>query len=155
MILKKGASLEGVTGNTRHAIEVVDQVYAAYGYGLVITSGTEGDKTDGVHREDSKHYTGDAFDCRIRFVTNEAGLLDVDKVKSIAKTIREKLGVNYDVLVEKDHIHVEYDPKSQYGALASDLKRLIDMVFKFIGDFIPFYRSLESLVKSIVGKIKK
>jgi pyruvate-formate lyase-activating enzyme len=63
---------------------------------LVITSTYEGN-----HGEGSLHYADDAIDMR----KIEARPIDgEDKIK-------EKLGKDYDVVLERDHIHVEYDPK--------------------------------------------
>jgi hypothetical protein len=155
MYLKKGASLEGASAKTISAVEIVNKIYESFGHELVVTSGTEGHRGDKVHGDNSKHYTGDAFDCRTRIFVDEYNVRDEPKIKAVAKAIREALGKEYDVVIENTHIHVEYDPKLGSGTLASDLKNLIDLVFKFIGDFTPFYRSLEKLVKSIVGKIKK
>lgn len=66
---------------------------------LTVTSGT-----DGKHMKGSKHYVGDALDIRTRG-------LDQAQVMLVATHISERLGNGYDVVVEKDHIHVEYDPK--------------------------------------------
>ena len=66
---------------------------------VVITSGT-----DGFHMATSKHYTGDALDLR-RF-NMEPVMLALFLVR-----LKERLGRNYDVILEKDHIHCEYDPK--------------------------------------------
>lgn len=66
---------------------------------LVITSGT-----DGTHMVGSKHYKGEALDIRISNLTNE-------EISLVKIGLLTKLGVKYDVILEKDHIHVEYDPK--------------------------------------------
>ena len=50
----------------------------------------------------SLHYQGKAFDLRTWHVIEE-----------VAKQLRTYLGKDYDVIVEKDHIHVEYDPKQK------------------------------------------
>jgi len=60
---------------------------------------------DGKHRPNSLHYSGLAFDLRTRHLKTEDG------VKNVAAEIRGALGREYDVVVEKDHIHIEYDPK--------------------------------------------
>lgn len=147
MDIKKGASLEGIKPEAKHAIEVIDKIYIANGADLTITSGTEGHVGDGVHTDKSLHYTGYAFDCRIWVFKNQMhGQTDMKKVNAVAKQIREELGRDYDVLVEHDHIHVEYDPKAQ--DVVSTLKRLIDIVAKFIGDITPFYRMIQRYFKN-------
>jgi len=65
-----------------------------------ITSGI-----DGMHALNSLHYALRAIDVRIRnFPTRSA-------IDAFAQSLREELGAAYDVLIEKDHIHVEFDPK--------------------------------------------
>lgn len=59
------------------------------------------------HKENSKHYSNDAFDIRTRNVVN--GKTDVQRW--VAK-MRGALGLDYDIILEVDHIHAEYDPKS-------------------------------------------
>jgi hypothetical protein len=60
---------------------------------------------DSVHMRGSRHYTDEALDLRIH------GLTKI-QVAEWAAAIKTRLGLKYDVVVEKDHIHVEYDPKS-------------------------------------------
>ena len=147
MIVKKGASIEGTSPKIKHAIEVVDKIYLAHGIdqGVVVTSGTEGQPGDGVHKHDSLHYTGNAFDCRIWvFKKVSTGATDMTKVKAVAKQIREALGKDYDVLVESDHIHIEYDPKSTLAAAGKSIKSFVDIVIKFIGDITPFFRMAQN-----------
>lgn len=156
MRLKKGVSLEGVTDITRKAIEEVDRIYKHSGLMLWITSGTEGHDGDGVHKKGSKHYTGEAFDCRTR---NIPGSLQAKK--DIEKTIKRALGEDFDVVLEKDHIHVEYDPKTKIGQMTRATKRvlttqhdavtLINLIGQIITTLIPFYGQL----KKLFGKYKK
>lgn len=151
MEIKKGASLEGVQPEAKHAIEVVDKIYIANGANLVITSGTEGHNGDGIHKMDSLHYTGYAFDCRIWVFKNAMhGQTDMKKVNAVAKQIREALGRDYDVIVETNHIHVEYDPKTT-TSVVSNLKRFIDIVAKFLGDITPFYRMIQRYFENRKG----
>lgn len=159
MRLKKGVTLEGITAPTKNAVEIVNAIYLAYGQDLVITSGSEGSPDDGVHLKESKHYTGEAFDCRIRSILKEMieppiapdntlFQRDMRKVRAIVKAIRDDLGPDFDVVLEKDHIHVEFDPRSTAGVVARDLKRFVDLVAKFIGDMMPFYRMVQRWWKS-------
>lgn len=63
--------------------------------------------TDGVHAvTNSLHYSGAAADLRIYDVPAQI----VQKVIELAKKVLSPLG--FDVVLEKDHIHVEYDPKA-------------------------------------------
>ena len=71
-----------------------------YPTNVVITSGI-----DGVHREGSKHYSLHAIDVRTNnFPTAKSKLIFQDLVKT-------RLGADYDVVLEPDHLHIEYDPK--------------------------------------------
>lgn len=56
---------------------------------------------DGVHSSGSFHYFCMALDFRL---PKEKPLQKVEELK-------EKLGSDYDVVLENDHVHVEYDPK--------------------------------------------
>lgn len=78
---------------------VVEDVYEAHGYPAVITSGTEG-----KHSTNSLHYVGKALDFRTRF------LRPMEKAE-ITQNIANILGDDFDVVPERRHLHVEYDPK--------------------------------------------
>lgn len=153
MILKKGVSLEGITPETKHAAEECDGIFKSSGIQMVITSGSEGHDGDGVHKKGSKHYTGEAFDIRIWNIpgTREATV-------DIFNIIQRVLGTDYDVILEKDHIHVEYDPKTtKLTATARKVKRVVTAehtavsLIKLIGGLvkavIPFYDSIANLLR--------
>lgn len=59
---------------------------------------------DGVHSSKSLHYKGLAFDLRTHIYTQY-------EISKLMGNLRYMLGANYDVVLEKDHIHIEYDPK--------------------------------------------
>ena len=151
MQVKKGASIEGMRSEARRAIEEVDKVYVSSGIMLIITSGTEGESGDGVHRKDSKHYTGDAFDCRTRNIPGSRRA-----TKDIYNIIRRVLGDDFDVVLEKDHIHVEYDPKTKAGVVVRTVKRamtaqhdavsLIHLIGGAIKAITPFYSKIKALL---------
>lgn len=105
MKLKHGADIENVSWRMFYAAIIVEGVLKKYGASeAVITSGG-----DGTHSATSKHYPEnnpsgmvEALDFRRWEVNNpEAARLE----------IKEKLGPDYDVVIEKTHFHVEYDPK--------------------------------------------
>ena len=80
-----------------YAIWVAEAVYQEMGATqFVITS-----LSDGRHMTGSRHYYGSAVDLRI-------WSLDEDKPKPAAKLIQHRLGRYYFVLLEKDHMHIEY-----------------------------------------------
>jgi hypothetical protein len=57
--------------------------------------------TDGRHMRGSLHYVGNAAD--LRFPKRHPD--------QIATELRKRLGSDFDVVVEKTHIHIEYQPK--------------------------------------------
>ena len=80
---------------------IVAEVMAAHSVQCVITSGT-----DGKHKAGSLHYADRALDFRSRGQS-----LPLQEL--IAKQVRERLGPDYDFIVEGDHYHGEFDPKGQ------------------------------------------
>lgn len=85
---------------TRKIIDAAEYVFGKYGIQPTITSAL-----DGHHMANSKHYSGDALDWRI-WESDIRGL-----TSTIVDEMRYYLGLDYDVVLEEDHIHVEYDPK--------------------------------------------
>lgn len=67
---------------------------------VVITSGI-----DGVHSPNSLHYALRAIDIRSYNFPNAAALGD------FAQELKAELGPSYDIVIEADHIHVEFDPR--------------------------------------------
>lgn len=64
--------------------------------------------TDSEHMEGSLHYTNRAFDIRIRNIIGGVK----HEARLWAERMQVALGDDYDVLLEHDHIHVEYDPET-------------------------------------------
>lgn len=100
MILKdKSISIQGIRPELLYAIIVANDVYKEFNQELVITS-----LNDGRHSSTSLHYSGCAADFRTRyFAPGEA--------QEVTKKLDEKLGIDYDVILESDHIHLEYQPR--------------------------------------------
>ena len=64
---------------------------------------------DGRHKKGSLHYKNRAYDIRIK---NIVGILEFPLVaRTWAERMQVALGDDYDVVLEEDHIHVEYDPE--------------------------------------------
>ncbi len=57
---------------------------------------------DSVHMQGSRHYTDDAADFRTRNLTKP-------QVEQWANVCRQRLGKGYQVIVEVDHLHVEFE----------------------------------------------
>ena len=96
-MLKMGVSVYDLRDEMRRALNKIEDCYNVEGLEAVITS-----TTGGVHMPSSLHYVGRAVDVRKPPET---------KLDRIVRCLRDKLGKNFDVVVEHDHIHIEYDPK--------------------------------------------
>jgi len=103
--LKAGVLPRGMSTEILLAVIVANDVYTGMGVDLVLTS-----IVDGSHSRGSRHYQGDAIDLRTRNFPTDAD------AKTASDRIRERLGADYDVVLEGNHIHVEYDPKTPLGA---------------------------------------
>jgi len=91
-----------------YAIVAAEAIFTEYGQHLIITSGQ-----DGNHQRASAHYTGRAFDCRIRNFSGYPDLgINAPEIQSLFSDLSSGLGPYYDVVLESDHIHVEFDPKT-------------------------------------------
>lgn len=97
MTFKKGVSIIGVKPELITAFLVVDSIYKKEGFDLVITS-----VSDGKHGVHSLHKYGYAFDIRVWG-------MDTEKIKKIAEKIRQALTHEFQVIIEKDHIHIELE----------------------------------------------
>ncbi|AOY88636.1 hypothetical protein BKP64_10900 [Marinobacter salinus] len=98
--LKAGVVAQGLSTEIMLAVCVAQSVYASYGHDCVITS-----LLDGTHSSTSLHYSGNAVDLRTRIFESTS------VAESVARDLGDCLGADYDVVLESDHIHVEYQPK--------------------------------------------
>ena len=97
MILKNNDVKPNISTPLLLGLMVANEVYAELGVNMVITS-----LCDGAHSETSLHYSGNGADLRIWNLSNPDDV--VEKIKS-------RLNRHYDVILEKDHIHMEYQPR--------------------------------------------
>ena len=108
MKLKEGASLRGVQWQMFYAALIIEGVLQKSGYECVITSGTDGQHGVGPSKpgkaDKTLHDDGLALDIRNRTIP-------VPEREPIRKDIAQALGPDYDVVLEKDHFHLEFDPK--------------------------------------------
>lgn len=68
---------------------------------------------DGKHNPGTLHPTGDAADVRIKdFDGNmlDISAMDRQSAQRVVDLFKERMP-GYDIILEKDHIHLEYDPK--------------------------------------------
>ena len=98
--MKRGVVMMGRSPVLFQIIDAAKAAYFPLGLDVVITSGV-----DGTHHPNSLHYDGKALDLRTFHIETETDREDIQMV------LVSKLGADFDVLFEKDHFHIEYDPK--------------------------------------------
>lgn len=99
MKIKPGVDLRGLQPQMAVAAMIAEGVWAMHGKTeLTITSGAEG-----KHMTNSLHYKGLAIDIRLPSADPAAAVL----------ALRANLGAQFDVVLEVDHIHLEFDPKEK------------------------------------------
>jgi NO-binding membrane sensor protein with MHYT domain len=101
VILKPGVRVLGLRPEMVLALAVMDTIYTTHNQAMVVTSVIEG-----VHSRASLHYTGMAADLR-----RPADAMILQRIIDDAKVA---LGDDYDVVLEVDHVHVEFQPKAPY-----------------------------------------
>lgn len=100
LIKSKSVNLNGLEWPIVHALSTAVFVYQTHKLDLTLTSAH-----DGVHMPSSLHYKGKAIDLRIKNIPTK------EIINSIVEELKALLGDTYDVVLEKDHIHIEFDPK--------------------------------------------
>jgi len=96
MLIKAGVDISRLKPPIRKKMnEIARRVWSIEKEELVVTSTWEG-----VHSEGSLHYADLAVDIRRH-----------EKGHELRQELRDKLGMDYDVVLGTDHIHIEYDPK--------------------------------------------
>lgn len=98
MRLKPGVKFDGVKWQTLRAMSEAERIMGAYGESTVTSL------LDGKHSPNSLHYQGLAVDLRTRHLTQK-------QIIDVANDLKKALGNDYDVVIEKTHLHVEYDRK--------------------------------------------
>lgn len=99
-MIKQGVDLRGLVPQMAIAYTIACKVYGQYN--CVITSGS-----DSKHGPNSLHYSGQALDLRTNNLPPQA-------VQSIVDRLKEALGEQFDTILEQDHIHLEWQPKTKY-----------------------------------------
>ena len=95
----KECSTAGFQPETVLGVVIVHEVWKKHKWTLKLRSGTEGDHSPG-----SLHYVGFAADLRIWGIPRE-------KLRVAVRECRAALGNEWDVVLEKTHVHFEFQPK--------------------------------------------
>jgi hypothetical protein len=96
MLIKAGVDISRLRPEIRKKLTQIQNImWAVDSVEMIITSTYEGN-----HSAGSLHYANLAVDLR----------KDKNTIYSF-KEIKRFLGNDYDVVIEKNHIHIEYDPK--------------------------------------------
>lgn len=96
MLIKAGVNISRLRPEIRKKLnEIARWIWSIEEKELIVTSTYEGS-----HSEGSLHYANLAVDIRRQ-----------DRGNAVRDELKDKLGMDYDVVLESDHIHVEYDPK--------------------------------------------
>ena len=100
MKIKDGVRFVSPIAAMLHASMVVEGVFNAFntGHDCTLTGGIE------KHNTPSRHCVGGAYDYRTFNLSEE----NQEKFRA---RVSSRLGDGFDVVLESDHLHVEYDPK--------------------------------------------
>lgn len=100
MRFKEGIKLAGLRAEIVIALTIAADVFRDVASAELIVT----EVTGGKHGRGSLHYVGQAADLRSRNLTKT-------QQNNVVLELRERLGENYDVILEKTHIHLEFQPK--------------------------------------------
>lgn len=106
MMLKKGVSIVGLKPEILVGLMVAQGVYDEFGCDLVVTAGV-----DGNHKIGSLHYKGLAVDLRTRDLREDEKELVAVLLKERLNGQPDNFAGEFDVVLERTHIHLEFDPK--------------------------------------------
>lgn len=98
-MIKTGVDLRGMQPQMAVAFCIAQGIFERHAKECVITS-----CSDGKHGPNSLHYKGKALDLRTRHLRPE-------QVHPVFLELRTALGPQFDVVLEDDHMHLEFDPK--------------------------------------------
>ena len=100
--LKRGVSVRGLQPEMIFGIQIASGFFERNKAGdVVITSAV-----DGEHSRGSLHYVGYAIDVRI-------WAIEKDRLSWFADELDIELGTEFDCVLEKDHLHIEFQPKEK------------------------------------------
>lgn len=125
-IKHEGVDIQSLDDSMRRVLEQLNRVAGEIGIrGFIITSGKDS-QHGGSAKRSSLHYSGKAIDISYREAISSKTILGMNvKWGIIYSKLYNFLNstnipgwtIKYDVVVEKDHIHIEYDPRNAQGTL--------------------------------------
>ena len=101
MRLALNVRLQGIRPELLLALMIVSDLCNVWSKSVIITT-----VLNGAHMHNSLHYTGAAVDFVVDLVVARSDFVD---------ELRDRLGPDFDVIDEGDHIHIEYQP--HHGAV--------------------------------------
>ena len=104
LMLKPGVRVTGIRPEILLAVIAAERVYQEAGADCMAPA-----CVDGKHMAGSFHYAGAAVDLR----THNVAPAELNKLLA---RIRECVGGDYDVILEIDHLHLEFQPKTPLTA---------------------------------------
>lgn len=96
MLLKLGVDISRLLPPIRKKLNLISSVVLEVSQQEIVVTSTY----EGTHSPSSMHYANLAIDIRLPKNYNK-----------VAEELKAALGKGYDVIVESNHIHIEYDPK--------------------------------------------
>lgn len=103
--IKPGVRVQGLSSAMVLAANLLAGLFNRLGFEFVITSGVEG-----IHARASLHFSGNAIDIRSNVIPSA-------RRAEVLGLMKSELGApdsDYDVILEIDHYHVEFQPKKPF-----------------------------------------
>lgn len=98
--MKEGVDHTNMSPSLTQYYNTIDSIHSCVtGRSAIITSAR-----DGKHMIGSLHYRGRAIDLRTRDLSPK-------KARRLTRELQTELGRLFDIVVEYDHIHLEYQPR--------------------------------------------
>lgn len=98
MLVKLGVDISRLADPMRRALTPIDTVYISITAAEAVVTSTY----EGTHSASSLHYVHRAVDFRLPPLALR---------EKVMAQLKDRLGPGFDVVLERDHIHVEHDPK--------------------------------------------
>ena len=98
--IKLGVVFKRITPEMIRVMEALTKIWEVN----LLSEPTITSAADGKHMDTSLHFKDQALDIRINDIPT-------GQHAEILKNLKDALGLDYDVVLEKDHFHIEFQPK--------------------------------------------